>query len=44
MLVAPFLLHLGVAIGVTSYLVIESNQNTVDDASAHRREEVTQQI
>ncbi len=44
MLVVPFLLQIGVALGVTSYLVIKSNQNTVDDASAHLREEVTQQI
>ena len=44
MLVVPFLLQIGVAIGVTSYLVNKSNQDTVDDASAHLRSEVTAQI
>ena len=44
MLVVPFLLQIGVALGVTGYLTVKNNQNTIDNDSATLREAVSTQI
>ncbi|WP_181314371.1 HAMP domain-containing sensor histidine kinase [Phormidesmis priestleyi] len=40
----PFLLQIAVALGVTGYLTVKNNQNTIDNDSATLREAVTAQI